>query len=183
MSRRGFRMNLGAVAIGATLQEALRCPNAHCRKPRSRTVMMTRTGGLRAEDVNEHTHCPCDPLRDPDPRVVFFKRDAAGDPVIWVAETGKLQDGFVTLEHRIVRHSPTGMEFGYYGSGPADTALNVLILVLSEYEANQCYQEFKAAMIATIPQEAGGELSLAAVRQWLVGWRERNRPTAAEAAS
>lgn len=30
------------------------------------------------------------------------------------------------LQHRIVYHSPTGFEFGYAGSGPADLALNIL---------------------------------------------------------
>ena len=30
------------------------------------------------------------------------------------------------LRHRIVYHSPTGFEWGYAGSGPADLALNIL---------------------------------------------------------
>ena len=33
--------------------------------------------------------------------------------------------GVRPLKH-IVRHSPTGMEWGYGGSGPSDTALSIL---------------------------------------------------------
>ncbi len=36
------------------------------------------------------------------------------------------------LERRIVWHSPTGFEWGYAGSGPADLALNLLVDALLE---------------------------------------------------
>lgn len=52
--------------------------------------------------------------------------------------------GCVTnVPHLVVEHSPTGFEFGYAGSGPADLALNVcqLYLNLMQYKGQQtqCY--------------------------------------------
>lgn len=41
------------------------------------------------------------------------------------------------------RHSPTGFNFGYGGSGPADFALNILLMFTDKETANNCYQDFK----------------------------------------
>lgn len=56
------------------------------------------------------------------------------------------------LRH-IIRHSPTGFQWGYMGSGPADTALSILVdfcqrknLDLKIAEDN--YMEFKEKFIA-----------------------------------
>lgn len=59
--------------------------------------------------------------------------------------------------HHFVKHSPTGFEFGYGGSGPADLAYSILVhwfqgnkLTLKEAmeEAGIQYQEFKRAFVA-----------------------------------
>ena len=55
-----------------------------------------------------------------------------------------------------VKHSPTGLEFGYFGSGPADTARSILLQVLQDNAkelnllksqakdiAEKYYQQFK----------------------------------------
>jgi len=54
-----------------------------------------------------------------------------------------------------IKHSPTGMEWGYSGSGPADFALNILCRFTSAKEAATCYQEFKALYVAALPKEGG----------------------------
>lgn len=51
------------------------------------------------------------------------------------------------LNH-IERHSPDGFEWGYGGSGPADTALSILTDCLGKMQANQLYQSFKWDLVA-----------------------------------
>jgi len=50
------------------------------------------------------------------------------------------------LEH-IVHHSPTGMSWGYAGSGPADLAFSILSHHLSDDPAPALYQAFKGAFV------------------------------------
>lgn len=47
------------------------------------------------------------------------------------------------LPKHIVLHSPTGMNWGYGGSGPADLALSLLAAVVGKNVALQHYQKFK----------------------------------------
>lgn len=66
----------------------------------------------------------------------------------------------VKLIHQ-VKHSPTGLEWGYAGSGPADTARSILLYVLSNHIeelkislsqakrlSEQLYQDFKFDFVA-----------------------------------
>ncbi len=48
----------------------------------------------------------------------------------------------------LVNHSPTGFEFGYGGSGPAQLSLAILADCVGEPLALEFYQEFKWAVIA-----------------------------------
>ena len=49
-------------------------------------------------------------------------------------------------------HSPTGFEWGYGGSGPAQLALALLAHVLTDdQEAVQLHQEFKRLVVAGLP--------------------------------
>jgi hypothetical protein len=92
------------------------------------------------------------PLTD----AVFLCRNANGEPetnVLWV----------------VTSHSPTGFEFGYGGSGPADLALNIAEHALKHlgYKGNRqpCYkgdcfdlawevhQDLKWQFIAQAPRE------------------------------
>lgn len=102
-----------------------------------------------------------------DDRVLIFDRvgnetaqirlaDSLGDPV----------NRMRPLAQEYVLHSPTGLEFGYVGSGPADCALNVLSLVVSPREAWRLHQDFKGDVIARIPRE-GGTVFLCDVRAWI----------------
>lgn len=70
------------------------------------------------------------------------------------------------VPHRVVHHSPSGMEWGYAGSGPADFALNVLLLFADEAWAGLHYQDFKRQFVATLPRE-GGVIRGAQIREWI----------------
>lgn len=51
-------------------------------------------------------------------------------------------------------HSPTGFQWGYGGSGPAQLALAILADYLgNEEKAVALYQEFKEDVIAALPHE------------------------------
>jgi len=45
-------------------------------------------------------------------------------------------------------HSPTGFEYGYGGSGPAELSLCILTDHLGREKADRCYQRFKWERIA-----------------------------------
>lgn len=90
-------------------------------------------------------------------------------------EAGALVD----IPQRWVVHSPTGFEWGYGGSGPADLALNVLGLFVPPPEAWRLHQRFKWAVIARIPRE-GGVIEPDAVRAWIADqwWAQEGAETA-----
>lgn len=86
------------------------------------------------------------------------------------------------LEH-VIYHSPTGLEWGYGGSGPADLALSILAdyfgerptrraLELGEPRAWKLHQAFKWRFIATAERE-GFRIKAQQIADWL--WeREAN---------
>ena len=53
----------------------------------------------------------------------------------------------------VVRHSPTGMEVGYGGSGPADAARSILHMIYPPEFADRNYQDFKWKFVATWPKD------------------------------
>jgi hypothetical protein len=60
----------------------------------------------------------------------------------------------------LMNHSPTGVSWGYGGSGPAQLALAILADFLEDDEqALMLYQDFKWEVIARLPMESGFELS------------------------
>lgn len=85
------------------------------------------------------------------------------------------------VPHLVVHHSPSGFEFGYAGSGPADLALNVCQVYLNNIgykgERTECYdgncwslawvlhQEFKRAFIANAPH-TGTSIPWAVIERW-----------------
>jgi hypothetical protein len=86
------------------------------------------------------------------------------------------------VPHLVVLHSPTGYEWGYGGSGPADLALNILENYLRHtgYKgpsskasfgryfnlAWDLHQTFKWSVIALQPRE-GAEIPYAAIDEWV----------------
>jgi hypothetical protein len=49
-------------------------------------------------------------------------------------------------------HSPTGFEWGYGGSGPAQLALALLADCLSDNTAVTWHQDFKSSVVAGLPR-------------------------------
>ena len=82
---------------------------------------------------------------------IYLKNIGNGDIVL------KRIDGrpATNVPHRQVRHSPTGYEWGYNGSGPADLALNILLMFVDAEVADFLHQDFKREYIAVLPEEGG----------------------------
>lgn len=63
-------------------------------------------------------------------------------------------------------HSPTGLEWGYSGSGPADTALNILLCYTDADTAMKLHQAFKFNFVAGVPRD-GGTIEHNSIIRWL----------------
>ena len=60
------------------------------------------------------------------------------------------------IPQALVLHSPTGMEWGYCGSGPADFALNILYRFTQDKRFSEAWhQPFKCEFVAGLPKEGG----------------------------
>src|SRR3989475_5726576 len=71
-------------------------------------------------------------------------------------------------------HSPTGFEWGYGGSGPAQLALGILADHLGDdQQALNLYQRFKWAVIAELPRKRGWTLTSHEIDQVLQTIREQ----------
>lgn len=99
--------------------------------------------------------------------------------------TGGVRVVYLSDRHRgsrplrhIVLHSPSGVSWGYEGSGPADLALSILCDVLGErptpkqlmygqYKAQPHYQAFKRQVVATWEMGRPFEVNSEAVVAWL----------------
>lgn len=93
-------------------------------------------------------------------------------------------DGIVAtnVPHLVIHHSPTGYEFGYSGSGPADLALNIVEAALNRLDWHggriKCYdgdcfqlswnlhQDFKSQFIACVPR-TGSTIPWYTVIDWI----------------
>jgi hypothetical protein len=110
--------------------------------------------------------------------------DLPFDPVTKDILCERREDGCHFNIFQVFRHhSPSGFEWGYPGSGPADFALNILELFAREtgekptvrlWDGNRVtvttwrfYQKFKASELLGLPRE-GGRIRGDDVRRWLV---------------
>ena len=111
----------------------------------------------------------------PAEQIIYEGKRSAGITGGDVAVTRRTQNasGTVTMARPVVlaprfdlrNHSPTGFEWGYGGSGPAQLALALLADALGDEEqALLLYQAFKWKVVASLP-EAGWQMSAAQVRQ------------------
>ncbi len=90
------------------------------------------------------------------------------------------EDGEVTLlnpRHDLRNHSPTGFEWSYSGSGPAQLALALAADVLGDDDrAQEVYQRLKARLVGGLPHE-GWVLTEQRVRAAIDAIeQERDRP-------
>lgn len=70
------------------------------------------------------------------------------------------------FKHSEKYHSPTGMEWGYGGSGPADFALNALMMFVPRDIAWKHHQQFKWDFVCGLPR-LGGTIKGIKIRNWL----------------
>jgi len=71
------------------------------------------------------------------------------------------------VPHVIKRHSPSGFEWGYEGSGPADLALAILLAVTGDEKlADRLYQQFKRDVIARVPRD-GAVIKRVTIEEWI----------------
>jgi hypothetical protein len=102
-------------------------------------------------------------LPGPIPQEFIFERTALG--------------AFFNFTQRIVYHSPTGMEWGYLGSGPADAALNVLIYFCDGATAFKMHQRFKEAFISTLPEKGRNVIRAESVASWIAAQQRTEQET------
>jgi hypothetical protein len=70
------------------------------------------------------------------------------------------------LKH-VVKHSPTGFNWGYGGSGPADLAYSILYDLYGKKVADSYYQQFKWDFIANLPQDKEWAITEEQIEQWI----------------
>ena len=71
------------------------------------------------------------------------------------------------VKHKVY-HSPTGMEWGYSGSGPADTARSILLMLVPKRMADLLYQKFKFDFVAAWPQDTLEFVDEICFRDWAI---------------
>ena len=82
--------------------------------------------------------------------VVYVGFRTAGGPRVHV-----VRDGHPFILRHVERHSPTGFEWGYAGSGPADLALSILADYLGNEEAAEGLKVvFKEEVVSRLPSTA-----------------------------
>jgi hypothetical protein len=99
-------------------------------------------------------------------RVYSIQRTAQG--VVCTVNGGTASSRPLPLRLDLWNHSPTGFEFGYGGSGPAQLALAILADCCGDELAVTYHQPFKWAVIARFPAD-GGSLTGTFVRDVLAG--------------
>lgn len=109
-------------------------------------------------------------------RFVSFRRsgdDRPGEVVVNIRKAFPYDDDFYD-------HSPTGFEWGYYGSGPADFALNILYHFTRDRAFSWLYhQEFKIHFLAGAP-DRGADIPEAVVVAWIEARQSRAAVVAPE---
>jgi len=63
--------------------------------------------------------------------------------------------------------SPSGLSWGYYGSGPAQLALAILLEFYDQATALRLYQQFKVDIIAAQDIDKDLVLPVETVKQWV----------------
>lgn len=75
----------------------------------------------------------------------------------------------------IIDHSPTGVEWGYRGSGPAQLALAILADYYDEDTAKRLYRAFMREVVAHF-EEVGFSLRGEYVEEWVEESGEKSTP-------
>lgn len=101
-----------------------------------------------------------------DPVVVevgTFRKEKADFGTGWITKKKNWQP----LRH-FVLHSPTGFNWGYGGSGPADLARCILIDLLHEEPEPALYQDFKYEFVTIWNPIEDWEIDEPTIRNWIM---------------
>ena len=71
----------------------------------------------------------------------------------------------IDYRYDLLSASPSGFEWGYGGSGPAQLSVALLAHALDDGVALSFYQQFKREVVSQLP-EAGWKLSAEDIRRW-----------------
>jgi hypothetical protein len=98
---------------------------------------------------------------------------------VTVTRNGVTRELTLQPSMRVWSHSPTGFEWGYCGSGPAQLALALVLDVLGgdRETAAACYQWFKAHVVAGWGER--WEITAGDVLQWVERWEREEAQRAA----
>lgn len=100
-------------------------------------------------------------------RIYYGFRTAAGCEVMVVEADGSRRSLTPARSLTIRNHSPTGFEWGYGGSGPAQLALALLLDMFDSVEiAEQGYQQFKGCVTCRMPPKQW-ELTAGELQFWM----------------
>ena len=104
--------------------------------------------------AKQHDECtmPHRPCLQPD-RLIFAGERAEGETRVTVTQGGQ-HSRDLPLRLAVRNHSPTGFEWGYCGSGPAQLALAFCIEVVGVDRAERSYQSVKDRLVAAIQDDA-----------------------------
>lgn len=95
-------------------------------------------------------------------KVYFGTRNIEGTVRVMVGEAEKPADKEIVRAYNskdlpirgdVRDHSPTGFEWGYSGSGPAQLALAILIDLIGVAKAKDFYQQFKHLYVGNLDRE------------------------------
>lgn len=86
------------------------------------------------------------------------------DIQLWRSPDGTAQ---ASIPHTIQEHSPTGFEWGYSGSGPADLALNILAEFMPTRKARDLHQLYKRDVIAKLDRDSNHTIKAVDVQSWI----------------
>jgi hypothetical protein len=75
----------------------------------------------------------------------------------------------------VANRSPTGLAWGYPGSGPAQCALALLCYEIGADRALPLYQQFSVEVISRLSQHQGWSMTSADIRAWVEKQKGRDQ--------
>lgn len=96
----------------------------------------------------------------------YFNPGAESEPDIALTRDA---DGTAraSVPHRFIVHSPSGFEWGYGGSGPAELALNILGRFVPAPEAWRLHHDYKFDVIAHLARDRDHIVTAESVVAWI----------------